>query len=118
MMDAAYFVGRKELLDFVNDTLGLKLQKIEQTASGAVACQLFDIMYPGSIAMAKVNWAARSDYEFIQNYKILQGGFNKHHVQRHVDVDKVRHRCVFHRHALNFTSLPRLVSSMKRCVEI
>lgn len=91
-MDAAYFVGRKDLLDFVNDTLGLKLQKIEQTASGAVACQLFDIMYPGSIAMAKVNWAARSDYEFIQNYKILQGGFNKHHVQRHVDVDKVRIR--------------------------
>jgi RP/EB family microtubule-associated protein len=47
-------------------------------------------MYPESIPMSKVNWAAKSDYEFVQNYKILQGGFNKHHVQRHVDVDKVR----------------------------
>lgn len=89
MMDAAYFIGRKELLDFFNDLLDLNLTKIEQTASGAVACQITDLIFPGSIPMSKVNWAARSDYEFVQNYKLLQNAFTKNCVQRHVDVDKL-----------------------------
>ena len=88
-MDAAYFTGRKELLDFFNELLNLNLTKIEQTASGAVACQLADYIFPGSIPMSRVNWEAKSDYEFIQNYKLLQAAFNKHHVKRHVDVDRL-----------------------------
>jgi microtubule-associated protein, RP/EB family len=89
MMDAAYFIGRKELLDYFNDLLDLNLSKIEQTASGAIACQLTELIFPGSVPMTKVNWAARSDYEFVQNYKLLQSAFTKHHIQRHVDVDKL-----------------------------
>jgi hypothetical protein len=129
-MDAAYFLGRKELLgklvkcpygavmhyvhhmfeskqfcriyltdayshtisayvDFINGLLDLNLGKIEETASGAVACQIVDLMFPGTIAMSKVNWAARSDYEFVQNYKLLQSAFTKHHIQRHIDVNKL-----------------------------
>jgi microtubule-associated protein, RP/EB family len=89
MMDSAYFVGRMELLDFFNSLLHLQLTKIEQTASGAVACQLTDYIYPGSIPMAKVNWEAKADYEFVSNYKLLQKAFSAHKVQRHVDVDKL-----------------------------
>jgi RP/EB family microtubule-associated protein len=89
MMDSAYFVGRMELLDFFNSLLDLQLTKIEQTASGAVACQLTDYIYPGSIPMAKVNWEAKADYEFVSNYKLLQKAFSMQKVQRHVDVDKL-----------------------------
>ena len=59
------------------------------TASGAVACQLTEYVFKGSIPMSKVNWEARSDYEFINNYKLLQAAFSKNKVQRHVDVDKL-----------------------------
>jgi hypothetical protein len=59
MMDQAYFVGRAELLDFFNTLLGLNLAKIEDTASGAVACQLTDYIFPGSVPMSRVNWEAR-----------------------------------------------------------
>ena len=36
-MDAAYFVGRKEILGWINDTFAMNLLKIEDTASGAGA---------------------------------------------------------------------------------
>lgn len=54
MMDSAYFVGRKELIDWINATLQMGISKIEQTASGAVACQLLDMLHPGSVAFSKV----------------------------------------------------------------
>lgn len=77
MMDAAYFVGRKEILEWLNGLLHLNLAKIEETASGthatmrasrrsadagragAIACQLMDIVYPGKVPMKRVKWNAK-----------------------------------------------------------
>jgi hypothetical protein len=89
MMDGAYFTSRNELLSFFNTLLDLNLTKIEQTASGAVACQLTEYIFPNSIPMSRVNWGAKSSHEYVANYKLLQNAFNKYNVQRHVDVDKL-----------------------------
>jgi len=89
MMDSAYFTSRKDILVFLNSLLSLNLTKIEQTASGAVSCQLFEYIFPGSINLAKVNYAAKGEYEMVGNYKILQEGFKKMKVRRYIDVDKV-----------------------------
>jgi RP/EB family microtubule-associated protein len=85
MMDGAYFVGRKELLEFFNTLLDVEYTKIEQTATGAMACQLTSLIFPNSIPMSRVNWDAKSDFEFVANYKLLQSAFTKHKVQRYVD---------------------------------
>ena len=45
--------------------------------TGAVACQICDAVFPGSVPMSKVKWDARNDYEFVHNYKILQRVFEK-----------------------------------------
>lgn len=89
IMDGAYFTGRKELLVFFNELLELNLQKIEETATGAVACQVIDVMYPNTIQMKRVNWQAKNDYEYVSNYKLLQAAFDKHNIRRHIDVDKL-----------------------------
>lgn len=54
MMDGAFFVGRKEIMDWINGTLSLNLAKIEDTANGAVACQLLDIMHPGQVSSINI----------------------------------------------------------------
>lgn len=89
LMEGAFFVGRKEIMEWINNTLDLNLSKVEDTASGAVACQLLDIMYPGQVPMHKVNWSAKQSFEFVANYKILQSCFSKLSIDRHIDVDRL-----------------------------
>ena len=45
-----------------------------------------DAIYPGTFSLAKVKWGAKFDYEFIENYKVLQNSFAKNGVKRHIDV--------------------------------
>nr|GMD56958.1 microtubule-associated protein RP/EB family member 1C [Ipomoea batatas] len=53
MMDSAYFIGRSEILSWINSTLRLNLSKVEE-----------------------VNFDAKNAYEMIQDYKVLQDVFN------------------------------------------
>ena len=89
MMDKAYFVGKREILGWINELLQLNLAKIEETATGAVACQILDAMYPGKVNMKKVQWSAKHEHEFVKNYAVLQTGFDKLKIDRFVDVQKL-----------------------------
>lgn len=89
MMEGAYFVGRAELLSWINNFLSLNYTKIEEFASGCAHCQVFDALFPGKVPLQKVNFGAKMDYEFIQNYKILQTVFDRCNIEKRIDVDKL-----------------------------
>lgn len=89
MMDGTYFVGRKEILDWVNGICATSLSKVEQTCTGAIACMILDSMYPGKVPMSKVDWSANKDYEYIQNYKVLQKCFTSLKLDKHIEVDRL-----------------------------
>ncbi len=86
MMDSAFFVGRQEILTWLNSFLELPYSKIEETANGAASCQLMDALHPGSVQLSRVDYNASRDFECLQNYQVLQEAFQK------VGIDKARQR--------------------------
>ena len=69
--------SRFNIINWVNDTLLLPLTKIEELGAGNVYCQLLDAAYPQKIPLHKVKWDAKSETDFIHNYKILQNSFDR-----------------------------------------
>lgn len=89
MMEGAFFVSRTEILDWLNDLLQLNLSKVEQCATGSVYCQIIDSIYPKTFPLSKVKWEAKHEYDFVDNYKILQKAFNKNGITRHIEVSQL-----------------------------
>jgi len=92
MMHEGYFVGRKELTNWIRHYFEPAFQKVEDCANGVVYCQILQSIYPGSVQMGKVKMCAKTEVDFIHNFKVLQAGFNKKKIDRYIDVDKLTKR--------------------------
>lgn len=89
IMEGAFFVSRKELIDWVNKSLKLNITKIEQCSNGAIYIQLLDILFPTKSVLNKAKWLAKLEYECIMNYKLIQSVFSKIGIKKQMDVDKL-----------------------------
>lgn len=74
-------LSRGELLAWVNELTGLNLPKLEMMGTGAAHCMIFDSIH-GDIPLHKVNFKAIHEYEYVQNFKVLQEGFTRHRIDR------------------------------------
>lgn len=80
--------SRTELIAWINDLLQTKYTKIEQLGTGAAYCQIMDSIY-GDVQMSKVKFDAKMEYEYVNNFKILQSCFEKHRVDKPLLVTKL-----------------------------
>ena len=48
-----------------------------------------DCLYPGTFGFSKVKWDAKHEYEFVENYKVLQNAFDKNGIKRHIEVARL-----------------------------
>lgn len=89
IMHPAFQVPKTVLLKWINEFFELNYTKVEQCASGAVHCQILDSIYPGKVPMSKVNWEAKSDYEYTNNFKIVQQVFTKQNIAKPIAIEKL-----------------------------
>ncbi|KAG5361895.1 Protein BIM1 [Yarrowia sp. C11] len=81
-------MSRQELVQWVNELLQTEISKVEECGKGAIYCQILDSIY-GDVPMSKVKFNVKAEYEFLNNYKVLQGVFNRHKIDRQIPVEKL-----------------------------
>ncbi|KAG9205127.1 hypothetical protein G6514_009590 [Epicoccum nigrum] len=80
--------SRQELVAWLNNLLQLNITKVEQCGTGAALCQVFDSIFY-DVPMARVKFNANTEYAYLQNFKILQNTFAKHHVDKPIRVESL-----------------------------
>ncbi|BEJ12277.1 hypothetical protein CspHIS471_0207370 [Cutaneotrichosporon sp. HIS471] len=81
--------SRGELLSWLNDLLAPQVvQKVDECGKGIVYCQVLDSIY-GDLPMSRVKFNARMEYEYLENFKILQKAFSKHKIDKPIPVGKL-----------------------------
>ncbi|KDO34324.1 hypothetical protein SPRG_01459 [Saprolegnia parasitica CBS 223.65] len=90
-------IGRFELLSWLNEFLETDYTKIEHLADGIAYCQVFDVIFPGKVALHLVNFHATYEPEFERNLGILKKAFDACQVRKEIPMKKLV-RGVFHEH--------------------
>lgn len=85
----AFAVSKVVLLQWIEETFQLKYSKVEEVASGAFYCQVLDYLFPGQMRMNLVNWNSKLDYDWIANFKLVQGVMAKNNISKPVPIDKL-----------------------------
>ncbi|KAJ3225958.1 hypothetical protein HDU81_007566 [Chytriomyces hyalinus] len=80
--------SKTELLAWLNQLLSLNYSAVEQCGSGSAFCQMIDSIY-GTVPLTRVKFETKNEYDYVSNYKILQGVFNKHKIERNIPIDKL-----------------------------
>jgi RP/EB family microtubule-associated protein len=75
-----------ELLAWLNDLLQINYTKIEQCGTGGAYCQVIDSIYL-DVPMSRVKIAAKHEYEYVANYKILQNVFKAKKIDKPIPVE-------------------------------
>eukprot|EP00485_Elphidium_margaritaceum_P013199 CAMPEP_0202686254 /NCGR_PEP_ID=MMETSP1385-20130828/2062_1 /ASSEMBLY_ACC=CAM_ASM_000861 /TAXON_ID=933848 /ORGANISM="Elphidium margaritaceum" /LENGTH=318 /DNA_ID=CAMNT_0049340789 /DNA_START=111 /DNA_END=1067 /DNA_ORIENTATION=- len=89
MMNQAYFVGKNILIDWINNFLEINIDKVEECANGAIYCNLWDALHPGTIPMSRVDFTVKHEYDYMKNWKLVQTGFQKAGVEKLIPVQRL-----------------------------
>lgn len=80
--------SRTELINWINELLGFSYTKVEQCGSGAAYAQIIDSIYL-NVPLVKIKFDAKHDYEYINNFKVLQDAFKRNRIDKPIPVDRL-----------------------------
>ncbi|KAJ2156901.1 microtubule integrity protein mal3 [Coemansia sp. RSA 552] len=76
--------SRQELIAWVNGLLQTNYTKVEQLGTGSAYCQIIDSIFQ-DVRLERVKFNANQEYEYVENFKVLQNAMKKHKIDKPVD---------------------------------
>ncbi|KAG5519349.1 hypothetical protein PMAC_001974 [Pneumocystis sp. 'macacae'] len=80
--------SRHELLAWLNQLTSLAITKVEQCGKGYVYAHVFDSIY-GDVPFRKINFNCNNEYQYIQNWRVIQSIFTQHKIEKIICVDRL-----------------------------
>ncbi|CCJ28791.1 unnamed protein product [Pneumocystis jirovecii] len=80
--------SRHELLAWLNQLTSLDITKVEQCGKGYVYAHVFDSIY-GGVPFRKINFNCNNEYQYIQNWRVIQSIFTQHKIDKIICVDRL-----------------------------
>jgi RP/EB family microtubule-associated protein len=79
------------IVKWVNDFLELELpiRKVDELCSAVHYAQFLEAIFPGKVALTKLNFNAKNEYDLINNWKVIQAVLTAQNVTKPVDVAKL-----------------------------
>ncbi|CAN0240329.1 unnamed protein product, partial [Ectocarpus fasciculatus] len=90
LVDSLFFLVRCCVFGWLAPSSPPPLQ-VEETCSGAVACQLVDSLFPGKVRLHRSNAATACLYciQLLCVVQVLQSAFDRLHIDKHIDVQRL-----------------------------
>lgn len=84
-------LGNGALVKWVNEFLELEspIKKVDELCSAVCYAQFLEAIFPGKVALNKINFNAKNEYDLINNWKVIQSVFTAQSVTKPVDVAKL-----------------------------
>eukprot|EP01083_Nonionella_stella_P061723 160782_1 len=84
--DRGRFVSRSQVFKWLHELLDLDITKVEDLHTGAPHCQVFDLLYPDLVPMNLVDFNAKFNYQWKENWRILEKVMQKVDAGKHVPI--------------------------------
>lgn len=103
--------GVTEIIEWVNDTLGVKLPAFQYLVSGSIACRLFNSLFPNTIPSHMIRYKNVQVYERQLNFILLQDAITS---KRLVPPPEINFDDIVHGNKLGITNLYRWLKELDK----
>ncbi|KTW31474.1 hypothetical protein T552_00117 [Pneumocystis carinii B80] len=80
--------SRHELVAWLNQLTNLNITKVEECGKGYVYAHVFDSIY-GGVPFRKINFNCNNEYQYLQNWRVIQCIFTQHKIDKVIYVDRL-----------------------------
>lgn len=81
--------SKYKLCAWVSTVLDMEFTSVHQASTGAVFCQLLDSVHPGSMEIINVNWKAKNEKEYLENFIIFQKGLVYNNIEIPINITRL-----------------------------